>query len=71
MLSGALGIQFAASAMSQALRQVSPDSTFMTNATGNMIMIANLARTYIWWQAFRPPKNPKHPKNVYTKDRAA
>jgi hypothetical protein len=64
MLSGALGIQFAAGAMGQALRQVSPDSPAMDTATGLMIMIANLARTYIWWQAFRPPKNPK---NAYKK----
>ena len=68
MLSGALGIQFAVAAMGQALRQISPDSPLMASATGLMIMIANLTRTYIWWQAFRPPKNPK---NVYTKNKAA
>jgi len=65
MVSGALGIQFAAGAMGQALREISRATV---PATGLFIMFANLACTYIWWQAFRPSKTPK---NVYTKNRAA
>jgi hypothetical protein len=26
--------------------------------TGVLIMLANLACTYVWWQAFRPSKKP-------------
>jgi hypothetical protein len=64
MVSGALGIQFAAGAMGQALREMS-----RSTVPGLLIMFANFTCTYIWWQAFRPPK--KDPKNVYTKNRAA
>jgi hypothetical protein len=66
MVSGALGIQFAAGAMGQALREISRATV---PATGLMIMFANLTCTYIWWQAFRPAK--KNPKNALTKNRAA
>jgi len=64
MVSGALGIQFAAGAMGQALRDISP---LMDTVTGLMSMSANLTRTYIWWQAFRPSR----PKHSFPKDRAA
>jgi hypothetical protein len=53
--------------MGQALREISRATV---PATGLMIIFANLTCTYIWWQAFRPPKK-KNPKNAYTKNRAA
>jgi len=65
MVSGALGIQFAARAMGEALREISGTAV---PVAGVMIMLANLTCTYIWWQAFRPPKKPKSP---YPRNRAA
>jgi len=66
MVSGALGIQFAAGAMGQALREMSRATD---TASGVMITIANLTCTYIWWQAFRSPK--KKLQNTYTRNQAA
>ncbi len=62
MVSGALGVQFAGRAMGESLREMS-----RSTVPGIMIMLANLACTYIWWQAFRSPKKPT---NIYSKDRA-
>jgi hypothetical protein len=51
-----LGIQFAGGAIGQALRDTTPA---IVMAASVFIMIANLARSYIWWQALRvKPKKP-------------
>lgn len=74
MVSGALGVQFAARAMGEALRGTEMDTVIPFSpalriaVAGIMIMCANLACTYIWWQAFRPPKKPT---NTFPKKQAA
>jgi|SRR5438874_7605118 len=50
MISGALGIQFTAGAIGQALREISHS---LTSVTAVFIMAANIACTYIFWQTFR------------------
>jgi hypothetical protein len=50
LITGALGVQFAGGAIGQALRDMSPA---IVAAASDFLMIANLARLYIWWQAFR------------------
>jgi len=50
MLSGALGIQFTGEAIGQALRNQFPSIVLMANV---MIMLANLACLYMWWNIFR------------------
>jgi len=65
MVSGALGVQFAGRAMGESLREISRATVPLT---GILILLANLACTYIWWQAFR---SPPMPKNIYPKDRTA
>jgi hypothetical protein len=52
MVSGALGMQFTAGAIGQALRGLS-DS--MVIPSGDFIIVGNLTCLYIWWQAFRAP----------------
>jgi hypothetical protein len=52
MVSGALGIQFTAGAIGQALREISHDTV---PVTAILIMVANLTCMFIWWQAFRHP----------------
>jgi hypothetical protein len=59
MITGGLGIQFAGGAIGQALRDTTPA---IVMAASVFIMIANLARSYIWWQALRvKPKKPVNP----------
>jgi hypothetical protein len=50
LITGALGIQFTGGAIGQSLRDAAPAIVAMAN---NFLMITNLARLYIWWQAFR------------------
>jgi hypothetical protein len=50
LITGALGIQFTGGAIGYALRDMSP--TIVT-AASDFTVITNLARLYIWWQAFR------------------
>ena len=52
MISGALGIQFTAGAVGQALRDV---SNATVNITSVLIVSANLVCLCIWWQTFRDP----------------
>ena len=54
MVSGALGIQFTADAIGQALRFLSHSPTSV-QLTGYLISCANLVCLYIFWQAFRSP----------------
>jgi hypothetical protein len=54
LITGALGLQFAGGAIGQALRDMSPA---IVAAASDFLMIANLARLYIWWQAFRGQPN--------------
>jgi hypothetical protein len=58
MVSGALGIQFTAGAIGQALRYLSHDSV---QVTAYLITCANLVCLYIFWQAFRLPIGRKLP----------
>ena len=50
MLAAALGIQFTGEAIGQSLRRVSRSLVFSGNV---LILLANLACLYIWWQALR------------------
>jgi hypothetical protein len=50
MLTAALGIQFTGEAIGQSLRRISPSVVFPGNV---LILLANLACLYIWWQALR------------------
>jgi len=52
MISGALGMQFTAGAIGQAMRDLSHDTVAVT---AYLIVGANLTSLYIWWQAFRRP----------------
>ncbi len=52
MIAGALGMQFTAGAVGQAMRDISHETVDITS----VIMVgANLTCLYIWWQAFRRP----------------
>jgi hypothetical protein len=68
MLSGALGIRFAGGAIGEALQTLSPATAF---PGGLIVMLSDLVRTYIWWQAFRgrPPRNPGIPSPMRGPDR--
>ncbi len=52
MVAGALGLQFTANAIGQALRDLSHGTV---DATAFVIVTANLTCLFIWWQAFRLP----------------
>ena len=58
MVSGALGIQFTAGAIGQALRFLWHDSV---QVTAYLITCSNLLCLYIFWQAFRLPAEKKPP----------
>jgi hypothetical protein len=55
MIAGALGLQFTAGAIGQALRDVSHSQVDLSSV---IIVSANLICLYIWWQAFRRPYRP-------------
>jgi hypothetical protein len=55
MIAGALGLQFTAGAIGQALRDVSHS---LVDLSSVIIVSANLICLYIWWQAFRRPYRP-------------
>jgi hypothetical protein len=55
MVSGALGIQFTAGAIGQAVRQLSHSSV---EVTAYFIPLSSLTCLYIIWQAFRTPPPP-------------
>jgi len=50
LVTGGLGIQFTGGAIGQSLRHMAP---VIVAAASDFLMIANVARIYIWWQAFR------------------
>jgi hypothetical protein len=52
MIAGALGLQFTAGAIGQALRDVAHETVGFTSV---IIVSGNLICLYIWWQAFRLP----------------
>jgi hypothetical protein len=54
LITGALGIQFTGGAIGQALRDMSPA---IVAAAGDFTVVTNLARLFIWWQAFRGQPN--------------
>jgi hypothetical protein len=55
MIAGALGLQFTAGAIGQALRDVSHS---LVDLAAVIIVSGNLICLYIWWQAFRQPHRP-------------
>src|SRR5258706_3536730 len=55
MIAGAMGLQFTAGAIGQALRDVSHS---LVDVSSVLIVSANLICLYIWWQAFRVPYGP-------------
>lgn len=61
LVTGALGIQFTGAAIGQALRDMSPD---IVAIAGDFVVLTNLARLYIWWQAFRDPNKPSSSNNL-------
>ena len=54
MISGALGIQFTGVAIGQALRDMSSSPALVT-VIGDFMILAYIACSYIWWQAYRMP----------------
>jgi hypothetical protein len=58
LVTGALGIQFAAGAIGQSLRDVSP---VMVAAASDFTVLASLSREYLWWRAFRRRPEPLPP----------
>jgi hypothetical protein len=56
LISGALGIQFTAGAIGQALRDISHD---MVPISSILIVCANLTSLYIWWQALKLPERAR------------
>lgn len=63
LVTGALGIQFTGAAIGQALREMSPAIVAISS---DFVVLTNLARLYIWWQAFRDPAKPA-PSNSLSK----
>ncbi len=63
LVTGALGIQFTGAAIGQALRDTSPA---IVAIAGDFVVLTNLARLYIWWQAFREVPKPA-PSNSLSK----
>jgi hypothetical protein len=63
LATGGLGIQFTGNSIGQALRDMSPT---IVEISSDFVVIANLARIYIWWQAFRDPARPA-PSNTLSK----
>jgi hypothetical protein len=61
LLSGGLGVQFAATAIGESLRQMAMASRSHSLAlTGGTIMVAaGLFRSYTWWQALRRRPQPE------------
>jgi len=55
MVSGALGIQFTASAIGQALREL---WHAIADYGSVLIVTANVICLYIWWKVFRPVRRP-------------
>jgi hypothetical protein len=60
LITGALGIQFTGGAIGQSLRDMSPA---IVTAASDFTVITNLARIYIWWQAFRGKPKTLPPVN--------
>lgn len=58
MLSGALGLQFTGEAIGETLRNQFPALLLGANA---LILVANLACMYLWWQTLRVPAPGKAP----------
>jgi hypothetical protein len=51
LLSGGIGIEFTGEAIGQSLRSLFPGAV---NAGNAVILLANLAGMWVWWQALRP-----------------
>ena len=64
LVTGALGIQFTGGAIGQSLRHMSP---VIVAVASDFMMVANLARIYIWWQAFRGQPTTLRADNASTK----
>jgi hypothetical protein len=60
LITGGLGIQFTGGAIGQGLRDMSPA---IVAAASDFTVMANLARLYIWWQAFRGTPKTLPPAN--------
>ena len=60
LITGALGLQFTGGAIGQALRDMSPA---IVTAAGDLTVITNTARLYIWWQALRGKARTLPPVN--------
>jgi hypothetical protein len=60
LITGAIGIQFTGGAIGQSLRDMSPA---IVTLAGDFTVITNLARVYIWWQAFRGKPKTLPPVN--------
>jgi hypothetical protein len=60
MVAGGLGIQFTGGAIGQAFRDFSMNWQLVV---GDIMYLSNLACLYIWWQAFRQPRNEGRPSS--------
>ena len=60
LISGALGVRFTGDAIGAAVAYLSMHNKMAAVAlTGSVItMLADLACLYVWWQTFRPARNP-------------
>jgi hypothetical protein len=60
LISGALGMRFTGDAIGEAVANLSMQNTMAAVAlTGSvMVMLADLACLYVWWQTFRTARNP-------------
>ena len=60
LLSGGMGVQFTGEAIGGSLRQLAQkDRSYALSLTGGVIMmLSNLMLLFVWWQAFRPARQP-------------
>jgi hypothetical protein len=63
LLSGALGIQFTGEAIGESVRQLATlwHSHTVAQIGGELMVVADIVRTYIWWRVFRTVEAPARP----------
>ncbi len=56
MLSGGLGIMFTGEAIGESVRNLQSHASALSLPGSILVVLANLAFMYIWWQTFRAPR---------------
>jgi len=66
LLSGALGIQFTGQAIGESLRQlaIAHHQHWLAQIGGELGVVADILRTYIWWRVFRTAEAPASSRSV-------